>query len=567
MAPKVLAAAPATVNAPRAAKPRLTPAGESNGDFKSQLATNRPGLKQTTPVKPRSSPVSDTSGQPNTAAGKPPVQNASKGTNGATGATGASGAQIGQVIEPIEPSEQADAIVAAAVSLQVAPILVEPVVPASTEGNVETAAPSPREVGEGAVPSEHATKTDETVTFRRTVIQAAGHATTERFNVPPFDRGLSRSPTPLPRAEARPIAPGSTANDTTQKVPAVMLPPVEPTDKTSKSAPAPIITETEDETVPSRVVAQIEPNDRVAKAKAKQTASDPRLSSADASLRSDSTKTADARPEHVGAARKNTTSMDTPVRIEIRSGNGDATAASLGRFLISGTNDASSLTANAGSGTESISLTDVAPAHSIGRTASPTSAAPAQTVHQLLTAGEATTDVIGAAAKVLSATSTTGRQQVTLQLDPPELGHLRLEIRMNQQAMTLRVAAESHAVARLIENRLPELREALATHGIRVDRSDIVVNPPSSSESSGQQNQDGHRGAPQSHDGRPSHSDTQQGSAGHERSGAAGQDEQLAHHDPSGNEPANAPISEGWVNWQDGNETSPTAELWLDLVA
>ena len=97
------------------------------------------------------------------------------------------------------------------------------------------------------------------------------------------------------------------------------------------------------------------------------------------------------------------------------------------------------------------------------------------TLSQLLVSGTDSADALEAAAKALSGTQRPGNHHVTLQLDPPELGQLRLDIKMQHHEMTLRVAADTADVARLIESRLGELRDALATHGIRIDRSEVVV--------------------------------------------------------------------------------------------
>lgn len=78
-------------------------------------------------------------------------------------------------------------------------------------------------------------------------------------------------------------------------------------------------------------------------------------------------------------------------------------------------------------------------------------------------------------ARVLSANGGSGRHQVTLRLSPVELGELRLDVRMEAGAMSLRVDADNAAAGRLIESRLGELREALSAHGISIERAEVVV--------------------------------------------------------------------------------------------
>jgi flagellar hook-length control protein FliK len=101
-------------------------------------------------------------------------------------------------------------------------------------------------------------------------------------------------------------------------------------------------------------------------------------------------------------------------------------------------------------------------------------------VGQFLTTELTGSDGPASGARVLNATAGAGRFQLAIQLEPPQLGQLRLNIQMQQQVMTLQVQAESKTAARLIESRMSELREALAVHGIRFDRADVIVKPPES---------------------------------------------------------------------------------------
>jgi flagellar hook-length control protein FliK len=81
-------------------------------------------------------------------------------------------------------------------------------------------------------------------------------------------------------------------------------------------------------------------------------------------------------------------------------------------------------------------------------------------------------------ARVLSGSTGPGRWNVSLRLDPPDLGEMRVQVRLQQSAMTLRIETESAAVGQLVESRLRELRDSLAVHGLRVDRTEIVVRSP-----------------------------------------------------------------------------------------
>jgi len=170
--------------------------------------------------------------------------------------------------------------------------------------------------------------------------------------------------------------------------------------------------------------------------------------------------------------------VDAPRRLKpgVRAGHGDGPAAAVARFLVVGAGKVdAAVAADIGS-------------PPVGRPSPTGSAAPAATnniVGDLLTARVEGTDSIEGAARFLASAGSQGRHQVTMQLDPPELGQLRLVIRMQQQNMSLRVEAQTQSVVKLLESRLGDLREALATQGIRVDRADIVVRSPESGETNG----------------------------------------------------------------------------------
>jgi flagellar hook-length control protein FliK len=172
-------------------------------------------------------------------------------------------------------------------------------------------------------------------------------------------------------------------------------------------------------------------------------------------------------PEHAIVARPH-----------ITGGQGDGTAASIARFL---------LTPSSESGTQPVAIADMNPTaaggtasistNPGGQSASPTTIVATDasaTVSDLLTPS-GSTEPIDHAARILSTSLRGGRHSAVLTLDPPELGRLRLDVHMHKDVMTLRATAETQAVARLIESRITELRDALAQHGIHIDRSQVTV--------------------------------------------------------------------------------------------
>ncbi|MFH1419582.1 MAG: flagellar hook-length control protein FliK [Planctomycetota bacterium] len=169
----------------------------------------------------------------------------------------------------------------------------------------------------------------------------------------------------------------------------------------------------------------------------------------------------------------------SPTSLSIRSATGDDAAAAISRFMLSGfdgsgqSDGASAPAARSASATQAgLSLPGTATASGVLTTGA----------GEALAAGVDGIDDLSGAARVLRASQGGGQFHVTMQLDPPEMGQLKVQIRMHQQAMTLQVEAQSQAVAKLIESRMSELRETLASHGIRMDRTEVVVKPPASGE-------------------------------------------------------------------------------------
>ncbi|UCG16768.1 MAG: flagellar hook-length control protein FliK [Phycisphaerales bacterium] len=60
-----------------------------------------------------------------------------------------------------------------------------------------------------------------------------------------------------------------------------------------------------------------------------------------------------------------------------------------------------------------------------------------------------------------------------LQLTPPELGRVRIDVRLVQQRMELLIQAETRDARNLLASRLDGLRGALANHGVTIDRLEL----------------------------------------------------------------------------------------------
>lgn len=72
------------------------------------------------------------------------------------------------------------------------------------------------------------------------------------------------------------------------------------------------------------------------------------------------------------------------------------------------------------------------------------------------------------------------RSVMMMRLDPPELGKLRIDIQMQDQALTLRFQAQTVAGYDALQARLGELRSALEQHGIQLNQVEVEFRPPAS---------------------------------------------------------------------------------------
>ena len=63
--------------------------------------------------------------------------------------------------------------------------------------------------------------------------------------------------------------------------------------------------------------------------------------------------------------------------------------------------------------------------------------------------------------------------EVQLRLSPPELGSLRVEVKVVEGVMTAKVETENAAAKAAVMEHLPQLRERLAEQGVRIERFDV----------------------------------------------------------------------------------------------
>jgi flagellar hook-length control protein FliK len=65
--------------------------------------------------------------------------------------------------------------------------------------------------------------------------------------------------------------------------------------------------------------------------------------------------------------------------------------------------------------------------------------------------------------------------QIKLRLSPPELGSMRLELTVRDGVMTAHVQTETDAARTMLLDHLPQLRDRLADHNIKIDQFDVEL--------------------------------------------------------------------------------------------
>jgi flagellar hook-length control protein FliK len=86
-------------------------------------------------------------------------------------------------------------------------------------------------------------------------------------------------------------------------------------------------------------------------------------------------------------------------------------------------------------------------------------------------------DSVSELARVIRSGGRDGQSKMVLRLDPPELGQVRIDVRMDQQALTLRMEAQTPGGHDALHSRLTELRSALEQQGIQVQSVDVTLRP------------------------------------------------------------------------------------------
>lgn len=148
-------------------------------------------------------------------------------------------------------------------------------------------------------------------------------------------------------------------------------------------------------------------------------------------------------------------------------------------------------------------------------------------------------------ARVIRTSSKDGQSKMVLRLDPPELGQVRIDARMQDGALTVRMEAQTQAGHDALKGRLSELRGALEQQGIHVQQVDVDLRPPQSQPSQHDQNA---WQSPSQQQGTPSHQSQQQGHAGRESqptdSGTSNAFDHATHESASADPP-----SAGVIPW------------------
>ena len=87
----------------------------------------------------------------------------------------------------------------------------------------------------------------------------------------------------------------------------------------------------------------------------------------------------------------------------------------------------------------------------------------------------------------LSVRSSGSQSEVKIQLDPPSLGRVRMNITTSGDGVRTIIVAENQAVKQVIENNLSQLRDSMVGQGLKLDGFSVLVGGDSNPEFSQQQ--------------------------------------------------------------------------------
>ena len=116
--------------------------------------------------------------------------------------------------------------------------------------------------------------------------------------------------------------------------------------------------------------------------------------------------------------------------------------------------------------------------------------------------------------KAAKATLARGASRIQIQLDPPELGRLLVDIRRNAAGVHLELHATTVKAQQLLEKNSGELRAALEAQGITTNQIEVHLKTDLRNETTLEQSQDTPQDQPESSDGDQSHDDGESGESG-----------------------------------------------------
>lgn len=107
---------------------------------------------------------------------------------------------------------------------------------------------------------------------------------------------------------------------------------------------------------------------------------------------------------------------------------------------------------------------------------------------------------LGELARVMRSAVGSGRANLLLRLDPPELGKVDVAVRMEHGAMTLRFEAQTEAAQAALQSHLGELKGALEQRGVHINHVEVELRPPPVPQpSAADHNAGGHNGGTAGH--------------------------------------------------------------------
>ncbi len=89
-----------------------------------------------------------------------------------------------------------------------------------------------------------------------------------------------------------------------------------------------------------------------------------------------------------------------------------------------------------------------------------------------------------------------GRNELLLQLRPPDLGSVQIKLTLDGNVMTARIIVSTEDVREIVQRQIEYLRNSLADEGVKIERFDVLVGQQYDKQATGNASAEDQRNSP-----------------------------------------------------------------------